>query len=1004
MQWPSVVRPSSSAKQPEDPLACTGEPERARQLVQLGRTHCGLGTCMKALDEAVKLHGVQALASATLQPVAAAARGEKVEICAPAPSTRRPLSSKSVNAKSSTGSARKTRRSARLAAAPSAAASTAADEDDDTIVFNFSRTRRRGRRRSPEPDSTPSTEPAAAPAPSSTAAAAVPPTAEQSRTTEAAGARQRPSFRKYGGALRVPASRSGRKSLMPGALPPLSPVQEDGGSASGEEGESAKTQTKQGNASKPKAFVMPAYMKEWKPLSHRAKLSASGRLSAEELPSAAGSGGATGSRRRGGSGGLAAPPLAPPTSVPDSTPHRHSAGEATPVSAGVQGSQKAGTSLGGSRRGRDAESVADEGVAKATRTAKAQTSPSASESTKGSSHSGETRSPPATAARQETAADEDGDSTLESPVITFKPRSVALLGTHTAKAPSPQTAAPDAPSVGGSDGGTIEFQPRARKAGRRSEGQSAPVATAQPSQLDADAEADTVVEGAGGSTQGSAPQAPASASAAHTQASTACVHSHTAGVGAEASGNPFAALLSDRSLVTVNGMPYVRLEVIGRGGSSKVFRVLGPDLQVYALKRVKLGRGDSGSLASFANEIALLRRLAGKANIIRLVDAEVNAPRKTIHVVMEAGEIDLSKLLARERSAAADGSSGARPPLAGRIGDLDGNFLRLTWRQMLEAVGTIHAERIVHGDLKPANFVFVAGTLKLIDFGIAKAISTNTTNIYRESQVGTLNYMSPEAILDTSGSVGGGRGGRSARMRLGRASDVWSMGCILYQMVYGRTPFAHLSLVQKLHSITDPTYEVDFPPTGQPALDAVLAACLTRDPAARPSIEQLLQHEFLAPGVSAPAASPHLPAQGPSASDLMEALAQPAALSSLDQLAEPDCRAQVLAALAEGGPTAAATVLVRSAESSAAAGQNKKPASAAQTPAAPRLPSALASGIKLGSSRLRKAAPQAKPTKQDDGSDLESVLRRGLAKRFAALHGDDESATDEGEFTFTTVH
>ena len=52
-----------------------------------------------------------------------------------------------------------------------------------------------------------------------------------------------------------------------------------------------------------------------------------------------------------------------------------------------------------------------------------------------------------------------------------------------------------------------------------------------------------------------------------------------------------------------------------------------------------------------------------------------------------------------------------------------------------QAVDTIHEARIVHSDLKPANFLMVEGQLKLIDFGIAKAISADTTSIARESQV-----------------------------------------------------------------------------------------------------------------------------------------------------------------------------------------------------------------------------------------------------------------------------
>lgn len=57
---------------------------------------------------------------------------------------------------------------------------------------------------------------------------------------------------------------------------------------------------------------------------------------------------------------------------------------------------------------------------------------------------------------------------------------------------------------------------------------------------------------------------------------------------------------------------------------------------------------------------------------------------------------------------------------------------------MLEAVEVIHNEKIVHSDLKPANFVLVKGRLKLIDFGIANAIANDTTNIQRDNQVEAL--------------------------------------------------------------------------------------------------------------------------------------------------------------------------------------------------------------------------------------------------------------------------
>ncbi len=120
-----------------------------------------------------------------------------------------------------------------------------------------------------------------------------------------------------------------------------------------------------------------------------------------------------------------------------------------------------------------------------------------------------------------------------------------------------------------------------------------------------------------------------------------------------------------------------------------------------------------------------------------------------VHLLMELGEIDLNQLLQSYKSQEQNSTTRHPSRSTHTAAGLEVNFVRIVWQQMLEAVDAMHEQRVVHSDLKPANFVFCRGTLKLIDFGIAKIISNNTTNISRDSQVGTLNYMCPEAILDT---------------------------------------------------------------------------------------------------------------------------------------------------------------------------------------------------------------------------------------------------------------
>ncbi|CAN1175453.1 Serine/threonine-protein kinase MPS1 [Linum perenne] len=304
----------------------------------------------------------------------------------------------------------------------------------------------------------------------------------------------------------------------------------------------------------------------------------------------------------------------------------------------------------------------------------------------------------------------------------------------------------------------------------------------------------------------------------------------------------------------VNGKLYQRLGKIGSGGSSEVHKVISSDCTIYALKKIKLRGRDYATAYGFCQEIEYLNRLKGKNNIIQLIDYEVtdknllhevingsisNKDGKVkddacIYMVLEYGEIDLAHMLSQKWKEM-DGSNQT----------LDDNWLRFYWQQILLAVNTIHEERIVHSDLKPANFLLVKGSLKLIDFGIAKAIMSDTTNIQRDSQVGTLSYMSPEAFMcneqDSNGNI----------IKCGRPSDIWSLGCILYQMVYGRTPFAdYKTFWAKFKVITDPNHEITYEPVSNPWLLDIIKKCLAWDRNERWRIPQLLQHPFLVPTLS----------------------------------------------------------------------------------------------------------------------------------------------------------
>lgn len=122
--------------------------------------------------------------------------------------------------------------------------------------------------------------------------------------------------------------------------------------------------------------------------------------------------------------------------------------------------------------------------------------------------------------------------------------------------------------------------------------------------------------------------------------------------------------------VRVNGKIYRVLQLIGRGGSSKVFRVINGDGQIYALKKVNLKNLDDSTVHGYANEIQLLRKFANNPHIIQLIDSEMNRESGYLYLLMEYGEVDLGRMLKTHNTG------------EGADRKIDENFIRFSWQQV----------------------------------------------------------------------------------------------------------------------------------------------------------------------------------------------------------------------------------------------------------------------------------------------------------------------------------
>ncbi|WHM39464.1 serine/threonine-protein kinase [Streptomyces sp. BPTC-684] len=255
----------------------------------------------------------------------------------------------------------------------------------------------------------------------------------------------------------------------------------------------------------------------------------------------------------------------------------------------------------------------------------------------------------------------------------------------------------------------------------------------------------------------------------------------------------------------VIGGRYRLLSPLGRGGMGEVWRardeVLGREV---AVKEVRAPAGldsiDEQRLYARLEREAWAAARISHRNVVTVYDVATQDSRPWIVMELVRG-LSLSDVLE------ADGP--LSPQRAGHIG-----------AEIVAALRAAHEAGVLHRDVKPANVLLANdGRVVLTDFGIAMVAGTSTLTMTGEV-IGSPEFLSPEQAL-----------GRTP----GPASDLWSLGVLLYAAVEGSTPFRQATPLSTLRAVVDDELP---PPRRAGALAPVIAGLLRKDPAERLSTEE----------------------------------------------------------------------------------------------------------------------------------------------------------------------
>ncbi len=240
---------------------------------------------------------------------------------------------------------------------------------------------------------------------------------------------------------------------------------------------------------------------------------------------------------------------------------------------------------------------------------------------------------------------------------------------------------------------------------------------------------------------------------------------------------------------------YEVLQLLGNGGTSTVYKVWDRlPREIIALKLIDPSAAENPKVLDyFKRELSLARRLSHR-NVVRIHDLAEHRGQLYISMEYIEGRTLAALLAQRQRLSAAQ-------------------FL-LIFDQLCDGLGYVHSRGVIHRDIKPQNIMADKdGTLKLMDFGLARSVSSRPT---MGIAVGTPAYMSPEQIMGQP---------------LTNASDIYACGAMFLEMLTGQRPLAAMNWADRC-TAKPPQFAPDV--HGIPSeLVHAIRKCMEPDPAQR---------------------------------------------------------------------------------------------------------------------------------------------------------------------------